>query len=122
VETINGCTVVPAPQPREPITVGPAETGGAYVVLSGVFPAGEPGPPIHTHPHTDEGFYLATGQATFLLGDCEVPVEAGTFVFVPRETPHTVWNSGDEPVRGILVISPGDAEHIFLPVDAAGDG
>jgi hypothetical protein len=31
---------------------------------------------------------------------------------------HTVWNSGDGPVRGLIVISPGDAEHSFVPVDA----
>jgi hypothetical protein len=27
---------------------------------------------------------------------------------------HTVWNSGDGPVRGLLIISAGDAEHAFL--------
>ncbi len=122
VETINGCVVIPAPQEPGPIPIGPAETGGAYVALLGVFPAGDPGPPLHIHPHTDEAFYLATGRATFLLGDREIPVEPGTLVFVPRGTPHTVWNSGDELVRGIIVISPGDAEHIFLPVEGAGDG
>jgi hypothetical protein len=31
---------------------------------------------------------------------------------------HTVWSSGEEPVRGVIMISPGDAEHEFVPVDA----
>jgi hypothetical protein len=31
---------------------------------------------------------------------------------------HTVWNSGDVPVRGLILISPGDAEHLLLPVEA----
>ena len=73
---------------------------------------------MHLHPDTDEVFYVAEGDATFLLGDREVPVTSGGLVFVPRGTAHTVWNSGDGPVRGLIVISPGDAEHSFVPVDA----
>ena len=94
------------------------EAGGAYVAIIGVFQPGEPAPPFHIHPNTDEGFYIANGQATFLLGDREVTVTAGGFVFVPRGTPHTVWNSGVDAVRGLLVISPGDVEHEFVPAEA----
>ena len=43
----------------------------------------------------------------------------GQFVFVPRGTAHTVWVSGDGPVRGLIIISPGDAAHEFVPVEAA---
>jgi hypothetical protein len=32
---------------------------------------------------------------------------------------HTVWNSGDGPGRGLIVIPPGDAEHEFVPVEAS---
>jgi hypothetical protein len=32
--------------------------------------------------------------------------------------PHTVWNSGDRPLRGLILVSPGDAEHEFVPVEA----
>jgi mannose-6-phosphate isomerase-like protein (cupin superfamily) len=116
METINGCVVLAPADTPEPVSVGPDETKGSYVALSGLFPAGEPGPPMHVHPHTDEAFYLASGEATFRLGDREIPVEAGTMVFVPRGKPHTVWNSGDNPVRGLIIISPGDAEHVFEPV------
>lgn len=71
------------------------------------------------HPRTDEGFYVADGEATFLLGDREHRVSNGAFVFIPRGTVHTVWNSGDVPVRGLIVISPGDAEHEFVFVEPA---
>ena len=47
-----------------------------------------------------------------------MPVTAGGLVFVPRGTAHTVSNSGDRPVRGLILISPGTAEHEFVPVDA----
>jgi mannose-6-phosphate isomerase-like protein (cupin superfamily) len=69
------------------------------------------------HPHTDETFYVASGEATFLLGDREVRVEPGSMVFVPRGMRHTVWNSGDEPIRGLILVSPGDAEHVFEPAE-----
>jgi mannose-6-phosphate isomerase-like protein (cupin superfamily) len=117
METINGCTVFPPPETPEPISLGPVETEGSYVALVGLFPAGEPGPPPHMHPHTDETFYVASGEATFLLGDREVPVAAGSMVFVPRGMRHTVWNTGTDPIRRLIMVSPGDAEHVFEPAD-----
>jgi mannose-6-phosphate isomerase-like protein (cupin superfamily) len=118
METINGCTVVSPSDAPEPVSFGPAETQGAYVVIVGAFPPGQPPPPLHVHPQTDETFYVADGNATFQLGDREVSVTAGCLVFVPRGMPHTVWNSGDRPVRGLIVVSPGGAEHVLVPVEA----
>ena len=118
MEVLNGCTVVPPSAGGDPVHFGPAETQGAYAVIAGVFPPGHPGPPLHIHPHTDETFYVADGEATFVLGDRDVPVTAGGLVFVPRGMPHTVRNSGQGPVRGLILISPGDAEHEFVAVEA----
>jgi mannose-6-phosphate isomerase-like protein (cupin superfamily) len=119
MEKVNGCTVIPPSDELEPTLFGPAEAGGAYVALLGLFAPGEPAPPAHTHPTTDEAFYLASGEATFLLGDREVRMTSGSLVFVPRGVAHTVWNSGADPLRGIIVISPGDREHVVLPVHEA---
>jgi oxalate decarboxylase/phosphoglucose isomerase-like protein (cupin superfamily) len=118
METINGCTVVSPSDAPEPMYFGPAETQGAYVVIVGAFPPGQTAPPLHVHPHTDEAFYIGDGNATFLLGDREVPATAGGLVFVPRGMAHTVWNSGDRPLHGLIVVSPGDAEHLLVPVEA----
>ena len=78
---------------------------GSYVVEAGLFPPGI-ATPFHLHPNTDETFYVADGEATFRLGDRELQLGAGSLVFVPRGTPHTVSNSGDVPVRGLILISP----------------
>jgi mannose-6-phosphate isomerase-like protein (cupin superfamily) len=118
METINGCTVARPSDASEPLSFGPAETQGAYVVIVGAGPPGQPGPPLHTHPYTDETFYVAEGDATFQLGDRQVPATAGCLVFVPRGMPHTVWNSGEGPLRGVIIVSPGSAEHEFVPVEA----
>ena len=117
METIGGCTVMRPSEASEPVRIGPSQTDGAYVVEVGMFPPGQPGPPLHLHPHTDEMFYIADGEATFQLGDRELQLSAGALVIVPRGVAHTVWNSGDGPVQGLLVISPGDAEHEFVPVE-----
>jgi mannose-6-phosphate isomerase-like protein (cupin superfamily) len=118
METINGCTVIAPSVGPKPASFGPSEMDGAYRVLAGTIPADQPAPPFHVHPHTDEAFHIAGGEATFLLGDREVRVTAGGFVFIPRGMPHTAWNSGDGPMLGLIMISPGDAEHVFEPVEA----
>jgi mannose-6-phosphate isomerase-like protein (cupin superfamily) len=118
METINGCTVIASLEAPEPVTFGLGETEGAYRVLVGTIPPGQAAPPFHVHPHTDEAFHIAGGEATFLLGDREVRVTAGGFVFIPRGMPHTAWNSGEGPMLGLIVISPGEAEHVFEPVEA----
>jgi quercetin dioxygenase-like cupin family protein len=102
---------------RGQVVLGPAQTQEAYVVMVGAMPAGDPGPPLHIHPHTDEAFYIADGELTFQLGDQEVVAGAGAFVFVPRGMLHTARNSGAGPMRGLLLLSPGGAEHIVQPVE-----
>src|SRR5215217_948331 len=117
METINGCTMVRASEVPEPVDLGPSEIGVAYGLVVGSIPAGQPAPPFHVHPHTDEAFHVARGELTLLLGDREVRAGAGDLVLIPRGTPHTAWNSGDGAMLGLIVISPGDAEHVFEPVE-----
>jgi mannose-6-phosphate isomerase-like protein (cupin superfamily) len=118
METVNGCVVVRPSDDAEFTRFGPTEAEGAYVVeLVGAIPPGVPAPPPHIHPTTDEAFYLASGEAAFLLGGREIRLTSGGFVFVPRGVTHTVWNSGTDPLRGLIVISPGDREHVIQPVE-----
>src|SRR5918993_4384277 len=120
MEAVNGATVIfpdvggaAAEAARGPVVLGPEQTGEAYVVMIGAMPAGDPGPPLHIHPHTDEAFSIAEGEMTFQLEDRVVVAGAGTFVFVPRGMIHTARNSGSGPMRGLLLLSPGEAEHIL---------
>ncbi len=124
METINSATVI-SPEPggaaaeaaRGPAVHGPAQGNAAYVAWVGAMAAGDGGPPPHVHPHTDEGFYVADGELTFVIGDREVVAPAGTFVFVPRGVVHTARNSGAGPMRGLILLSPGDAEHVAQSVE-----
>lgn len=124
METINGATIVypdndgaTGEAERGPVVFGPTQNADAYVAWVGAMPAGDQGPPLHIHPDTDEAFYVADGELTFQLGDQEIVAPTGTFVFVPRGMVHTARNSGTGPMRGILILSPGRAEHIVQPVE-----
>jgi hypothetical protein len=55
-----------------------------------------------------------------LLGDDEVFAEAGTLVFMPRGQWHTFWNAGDQPLRVLLLISPGGLEELFRKLGEPG--
>lgn len=123
METINGAKVI-LPDPggaageaaRGPVEFGPDWTGD-YVAMVGAMPAGDQGPPLHIHPHTDEAFYVAEGELSYRFGDREAVAGAGSFVFVPRGIEHTARNSGTGPMRGMIILSPGGAEHLFQPVE-----
>jgi quercetin dioxygenase-like cupin family protein len=116
MEIINRCTVVAPSEALELVAFDPAETSGAYRSLVGALAPGQPGLPLHTHPHTDEAILVTSGGCTCLLDDRKIRVTAGRVVFVPRGTPHTACNSGAGPMLGLVVISPGDAEHVVEAV------
>ena len=117
METISGCTVVPPSEAPEPVYFGPAESQGAYVVIVGTFPPGQPAPPLHVHPHTDEAFYVADGDATFRFGDREVPVTAGASFSCRGDAPTPSGTPATDRCAGSSSLAR-DAEHEFVPVEA----
>jgi len=54
------------------------------------------GPPQHIHHGHDETFYVVDGTFEFIIVSDHVPMRRGAFLFVPRETPHTFRNAGDD--------------------------
>jgi quercetin dioxygenase-like cupin family protein len=119
METVRGCSVIRPAETEGILTFGAEETGGAYTLLVGEGPAGAPAPALHEHPTPDETFYVAAGEATFRLEDEELSVPAGSLVFVPRGTVHTVWNAGSEALGGLIIISPANVEHEFVEVESS---
>jgi glyoxylate utilization-related uncharacterized protein len=70
-------------------------------------PAGPPRwiAPLHLHRSDDEAWYVLEGRLCVKRGDEEVELHAGSGVLVPRGTPHTYWNPGQERVRYLLVMT-----------------
>ena len=81
------------------------QTGGALTALQSTAPPGD-GPPLHSHANEDEVIYVLEGRLRVRLEDAIHAAPAGSFVFFPRGVPHTWQNSGDEPVRLLVLFTP----------------
>lgn len=84
-------------------------TNDAYSLCEVRGPAGF-GAPRHIHDHEDEGFIVAAGSITLLIGEEEIFLGEGEFGFVPRGTVHT-FRFEVESTRLLLLITPGGAGH-----------
>jgi mannose-6-phosphate isomerase-like protein (cupin superfamily) len=63
------------------------ETDGMFTLLE----ADEPpdfGPPLHIHHGIAEAFYVLDGEYIIFLDGNESRCPAGSFIFIPAETPH----------------------------------
>ncbi len=66
--------------------------------------------------------YIADGEMTFRFEDREVVARTGTFVFVPLGAVHTARDTGGRPMRGLLILSPGDAAYVSPAVERGTSG
>ena len=84
-------------------------SGGALTALEAAAAPGE-GPPLHVHRGHDELIYTLEGRFRIRLGDQLLDAPAGSFIFIPRGTPHTWQNSGDTTARFFAALMPGATE------------
>ncbi len=88
------------------------QTGGALTALENVIAPGD-GPPLHVHADADESWYVLEGDLRFRL-DAEIAsAPAGSFVFVPRGTPHCFRNVGEQPAKVLVLFTPSGMERFF---------
>jgi quercetin dioxygenase-like cupin family protein len=95
------------------------ETGGTMTVLETVVTPGD-GPPLHVHVKDDEAVYVLEGEIDFRVGDELYENRVGSFVFIPRGTPHTFQNVGSDDARMLLIFTPSGIERLFERAAAAG--
>ena len=67
-----------------------------------------PGRELEPHVHTaeDDGFYIVSGELTFIFGERSSVAGPGTFVLVPPGVEHAFRNDGEEPVRMLNIHAP----------------
>jgi quercetin dioxygenase-like cupin family protein len=92
--------------------------GAAYALLEWTAPPAIPGPPLHVHRVTDEGFYVVKGSFGFQAGEQTLHGANGAYVFVPHGQAHTFWNDGAAPATLLIVISPAGFEPYFEELSA----
>jgi quercetin dioxygenase-like cupin family protein len=83
-------------------------TDGRVFVVEMLAPRGA-GSPLHVHHREDEWFYVTEGELTLWVGGQVIDAPAGSFVYGPRDVPHTFDVSSDE-ARFLLVTEPADFE------------
>lgn len=88
-------------------------TGGRYSVLE-LHEQPEYKTPPHLHPDMDETFYVLEGTLELRLPGRTHRLPAGSYVHIPRNTPHAQGSADEKPVRLLVTISPGAFERFFL--------
>jgi quercetin dioxygenase-like cupin family protein len=83
-------------------------TAGRVGVTETLAPRGS-GSPLHVHHNEDEWFYVIEGELTFWVGGQVITAPAGSFVYGPREVPHTFIVSSEQ-ARFLLVVEPAGFE------------
>jgi hypothetical protein len=58
------------------------------------------------HRHQDETIYTLDGRFRVKLAETFIDAPPGSFVFIPRGTPHTWQNVSDAPARFFATIMP----------------
>ncbi len=87
-------------------------TAGRVAVIENWAPRGH-GSPLHVHHREDEWFYVLSGELTFWIDGEKTVAREGSFVYGPRDVPHTFTVSSDE-ARFLLVLEPAGFENFLL--------
>jgi len=85
------------------------QTGGAYCLADAFVPPGG-GPPPHYHTREEESFYITDGEITFTVDGRTLVGTPGTFVQIPRGTPHAFRNASEKPARMLIMCAPAGFE------------
>lgn len=108
-------------QNRMTLKATAASTGGAFGLVESLIAPGS-SPPLHVHHAEDESFYVLEGRVRFVCGDAEMLAGPGSFVFAPRDVPHTFIVEGETPARMLTLLTPGGGERMFVEGGRAPEG
>jgi mannose-6-phosphate isomerase-like protein (cupin superfamily) len=100
------------------VKVTAEDTGGAFSLLEADEPA-DFGPPLHIHHGASEAFYVLAGEYIVFVEDQELACPAGSFIFIPAETPHG-FRVGNVSSRKLNLYTPAAMVGYFDEISAAG--
>ncbi len=84
------------------------ETGDLYSIVEVLEPQGARAP-LHLHRKEDEAFWVLDGEMTFHIGEETLKARPGSFVFGPKDVPHT-YTVETGPARLLFLLSPSGFE------------
>jgi mannose-6-phosphate isomerase-like protein (cupin superfamily) len=97
------------------------QTGGGFGLVESWVPAGA-SPALHVHHGEDESFYVLEGELRFVCGEREFLARTGSFVFLPRDVPHTFRVEGNRDARLLTLLTPGGMERFFADAGRPAEG
>ncbi|WP_404783528.1 cupin domain-containing protein [Altericista sp. CCNU0014] len=106
------------PTDGEPIRSVVTESEDAVVVAWYIKPGQEIA--AHIHPHGQDTWTILAGKGDYYLdgAGATTAIAAGDIVIAPIGSVHGVFNSGDEPLVFISVVSPAEAGYQLLSSEA----
>lgn len=90
-----------------------AQTSGEFSLLQTQSEPPEFGPPLHLHRDAAEAFYVLEGEYLMFLEDQQTLCPPGSFVYVPRATPHTFKVVSAGPGKKLNLFSPAAMTEFF---------
>ncbi len=92
--------------------VSSEDTNGAWSFLEETEPPGSK-TAWHRHNHSDQAYYVLEGVLTAKVADKTYELPAGSYILIPRGTPHAQGNFGKVPVRVLQMNTPGGFEQFL---------
>ena len=72
----------------------------------------------HYHPYSDEYLYITNGEVTITGDSNAIVAQAGTGIFIPKDAPHRLQNTGTEDATIVFFACPlaprPDLGHVML--------
>lgn len=83
----------------------------------------EPGQknPFHRHPISEEVLCFLEGEGECIVGNEVTHVGPRTVVWVPRNAPHEIVNTGTTRMIVVLAQAPTPAEHVYVDPEEVGE-
>jgi len=97
------------------VVVSSEATGGVSSAITQTSPPGG-GPPLHSHQHEEETFYVVRGEYEFILNGERRQLTAGEGIFAPRGSVHTFKNVGATEGKLLVVTVPGGFENYLRAI------
>ncbi len=87
--------------------LGPENGGAKYLKVNITEYAPGTEHTLHRHPDQEEVIYVLEGEGISRTKSGDLPIRAGSFVFVPTDTDHATINlRKDKPMKAIIIKSP----------------
>jgi mannose-6-phosphate isomerase-like protein (cupin superfamily) len=119
--SMSGAFIVPPGQGRHldlgnfeaVVLATSAQTAGQFTLLQTQSEPPEFGPPLHLHRDAAEAFFVLEGEYLMFIEEQQTLCPPGTFVYVPRDTPHTFKVVSAGPGKKLNFFSPAAMVQYF---------